>query len=131
MTDPTSPTTPLGHWRSRRGVDIPIKELVSEHLVNIIRMLQRKAEYNRALKVAEQFKYVPPTSAGASDAFDTEFDRILYSTWRDFAPKVYQELEDEARLRELEIPEPVSLLTVETKIIQELVQRRKTKGAAA
>jgi len=127
MTDQKSQPPRPGYWRNKAGSNIPIKEIISEHLINIIRMLQRNAEYNRALKVAEQFKYVHPDGGAAQDAFDKGFDQLMGSTWKDFVPEVYRELEAEAILRGLEIPKPASLLAVEANIIKDLVSRKKVK----
>lgn len=36
-------------WRTKEGKDIPIKDMSDQHLINAIRMIQRKSyEYNGA-----------------------------------------------------------------------------------
>jgi hypothetical protein len=79
-------------WNTKSRVPLPINSLSDQHLVNILRMLQRDAEEKRtrALDTIGSYSPVAPI-----------VDRLLNQTWRDYVVLEFKLLEEEAEKRNL------------------------------
>lgn len=71
-------------WKTKTGELIKITELENDHLINIIRMLERKAK--------NEFKYFLSMLRGKEIKPNFTED----TTWEDFLPEIYQKLIEEA-----------------------------------
>ena len=90
-------------WTMKNGNKIRICDMENSHLINIIKMLKRCAERKKQ-KIESFYIYcVPPNGEMAQDAFDSEFNSVMESTWDDYVPNIYDNLYNEAERRGLEL----------------------------
>ncbi len=93
-----APTEPC--WTTRSGKKLPIRTLETQHLINLLRMLQKHAETKRRAIVDLYFD-LPPNWASLQGHFDEQHDRVMETGWRDYVDDVFHDLEYEAAQRKL------------------------------
>lgn len=95
---PAAPAEPC--WTTRAGKQIPIRDLEAQHLINLLRMLQKHAEVKRRA-IVELYFDLPPNWASLQGHFDEMHDKVMEQTWRDYVDNVFHDLEYEAARRKL------------------------------
>jgi hypothetical protein len=83
-------------WKTRDGTKIRIRDLDDEHLLNILRLLDRVHEHN----VAQWISIPPPHGDIAQDCWEREMDTMLEADAALSFP-IYADLWTEALDREL------------------------------
>jgi len=102
---PKHPMESRTHWRTKEGVEVPIREMDDNHLCNTIRYIERSLVYAIERRTV-RFLSTPgpdPDSVAAFE-FNTEFDQFLETRWFHCLPPVHRALKKEARRRGL--PDP-------------------------
>ena len=94
--------TSMRMWTTRDGAKIRIKDMEDSHLINTIKMLQRGAELRRSKVVASFLCGPEPSGDIASFQFDRDFDAALDSTFEDFLPDIFDDLDAERERRGIE-----------------------------
>lgn len=87
-------------WTTRGGKRLPIRQLETQHLINLLRMLQKHAETKRRA-IVELYYDLPPNWASLQGHFDEMHDRVMEQTWREYVDDVFYDLEAEAAQRKL------------------------------
>jgi hypothetical protein len=95
---PEAPAEPC--WTTRSGKKLPIRNLENQHLINLLRMLQRHAETKRRA-IVELYFDLPSNWASLQGHFDEMHDLVMQQTWRDYTDDVFYDLEAEAARRKL------------------------------
>lgn len=90
-------------WRCKDGRQIPVKKLEGDHLLNILRMLNRHAKYELLLTVSSYLNGPYPNGDGAQMAFEGELADLTDMEWWETVPKIYFCLLAEANKRKLEV----------------------------
>ncbi len=93
-----APAEPV--WTTRGGKKLPIRQLETQHLINLLRMLQRHAEAKRRA-IVELYFDLPSNWASLQGHFDEMHDMIMEQTWRDYVDDVFHDLEYEAAHRKI------------------------------
>jgi hypothetical protein len=99
-------------WTAQNGRAILIRHLDDNHLGNILRYLQRKAESERRINIAKIMWHLLPKGPGVDKVPHRELDGFLIredcppvrspaSTWRHCAHPKFAKLEEEASSRGL------------------------------
>lgn len=88
-------------WTTKSGDRIRICDMSDSHVMNTIRLLQRKAAACKAADDAWYATCVPPNGEGASDAFDHECEEAWSSPATAGLPLVYESLIADAMRRGL------------------------------
>ena len=118
-------------WKTRDGRGAPINELEDCHLLNIVRMLQRYAENQRASVSRFYLHIVPPFDPDSMAAyyFDRDMDAAFQSDAEDYLPNIYYNLKSECERHHLLIPifDPNLSLKYDNAIASELL-KAKEKG---
>lgn len=91
---------PESCWTTRAGKKMPIRLLEAQHLINLLRMLQKHAETKRRA-IVELYFDLPPNWASLQGHFDEMHDRVMETTWRDYVDDVFHDLEYESAQRKL------------------------------
>jgi hypothetical protein len=87
-------------WKTKSGAVISVDKLTNQHLVNILRQLQRVAEHKR-LAVIGVYESLPALTGDVEVHFNRMYDETMVMTWKHFVDDVFQELELEAVRRNL------------------------------
>lgn len=95
-----SPEKPEATWTTRTGKVIPVRELESQHLINLLRLLQRHAELKRRA-IVELYFDLPQNWSSLQGHFDAMHDQVMEQTWRDWVDEAFLDLELEAAARKL------------------------------
>lgn len=93
---PEAPADPC--WTTRSGKKMPIRTLETQHLINLLRMLQKHAETKRRA-IVELYFDLPTNWASLQGHFDEMHDLVMEQTWRDYVDDVFHDLESEAATR--------------------------------
>lgn len=103
------PEPPARVWTTAEGQQIPFEELEDRHLLNIIKLLRRRAD----LAFMHYLTHTRgPSGDMASMAFEEEMGRLTDATDHELAqwlwPHSYRPLFVQAVTRGLEVPEPMT-----------------------
>lgn len=91
-------------WRTKDGTEIPLSDLKNDHLVNIIKMLERRAPSYADQLAWQAYQFAEMTGGEmAADAATDVGDKLLDGEYEieDVMPPVYEHLMAEARRRGL------------------------------
>ena len=91
-------------WTTRDGRRIRICDMSDEHLLNVVKLLQRFAEATRITTVNLYVNTPGPQGDMAQYLFEQEFDAVLDSTYEDYLPEIFDNIELEVKRRGLEMP---------------------------
>lgn len=104
-------------WTTKDGRRIRICDMEDDHLLHTIRLLQRVAETKRIKSVVFYTTCEQPTSDGALDCFNREFDSVMDAELEDYLPRIYENLGAEVNRRGLELPIQQRRIDIECKLI--------------
>jgi len=110
-------------WKTKDGNILRICDMEDSHLLNAIRLLQRRAEARRIRNSVFYATCTGPTAEGAMMAFDQECDQAWSATLEDYLPSIYDNLTDEAERRKLEIPVLSERLDIEVQLLMSRIQK--------
>jgi hypothetical protein len=88
-------------WQAADGTIKAISNLHDNHLGNIMRMIRDSAFVIRAMKIAEVTTAKLPKGKKPREAYEVRAKQILSSSWRDFLPTMFPDLEKDCRRRGL------------------------------
>ncbi len=86
----------MTHWTTRDGKKIPVPELGTEHLINILRMLKRGAMVRMSQK---ELSYLCIQVEVPDDIVNVILNELDALEWRQFVHPIFEQLEAEAKRR--------------------------------
>ena len=110
-------------WTMKDGSKISIKDMGDNHLINTINFLIRQAERKRMAATAFYLTCTPPTGDMAMDCFDQEFENVTNSSYYDYLPPIYDDMEAEAMKRGID--ERIKKVSAEDELCHDVFMLQK------
>lgn len=79
-------------WTTRNGDRVRICDMDDDHLRNTMAFLHRKAIMECSEAVRTMLHVIPPSAEMASLDFERALDEALQSTWEDYVPEIFYDL---------------------------------------